>query len=132
MQNFSASGSTHRTAFCNHRHRPKTLPRRVFCTNEKRINNKLVGQQPFIKNPVRQKKKLTAAIFTHTKTSFQIIRENILLSENQKKNTVQKNSLYYTEKNSRFVRVFCKILYTLFTIDFSITKKYPSIIQRKN
>jgi len=39
-------------------------------------------------------------------TSFQIIRENILPSENQKKNTVQKNSLYYTEKNSSFVDVF--------------------------
>ena len=37
MQNFSASGCTHRTAFCNHRHRPKTLPRRVLCPNEKRI-----------------------------------------------------------------------------------------------
>lgn len=32
----------HRTAFCNHRHRPKTLPCRVLCTNEKRINNKFI------------------------------------------------------------------------------------------
>ena len=32
-------------------------------------------------------------------------------------------SLYYTEKNSRFVRVFFKILYTLFTFDFMIAKK---------
>ena len=42
--------------------------------------------------------------------------------KNKKKNTVQKNSLYYTEKNSRFVRVFCKIFYTLFTFNFTITK----------
>jgi len=48
----------------------------------------------------------------------------------KKKNTVQKNSFYYTEKNSRFVRVFFKILYTLFTFNFTIGK-YPSIIQRK-
>ena len=40
-------------------------------------------------------------------------------------------SLYYTEKNSRFVRVFFKNLYTLFTFNFTITKKYPSIIRRK-
>lgn len=40
--NFSASGCTHRTAFCNHRPRPKTLPCRVLCTNEKRINNKFI------------------------------------------------------------------------------------------
>jgi len=65
---------------------------------------------------------LTTAIFTHTKTSFQIIRENIFDSENTKrKDTVQK-PLYYTEKNSHFVRVFFKILYTLFTFDFIIVK----------
>ena len=58
----------------------------------------------------------------HTKTSFQIIRENILPSENQKEKHRSKNSLYYTEKNHRFVRVFCKILYTLFTFNFTITK----------
>ena len=37
----------------------------------------------------------------------------------------RKNSLYYTEKNSRFVRVFFKILYTLFTFNFTITKNTP-------
>ena len=42
-----------------------------------------------------------------------------------------KKSLYYTEKNFNFVRVFFKILYTLFTFHFTIAKKYPSIIQRK-
>jgi hypothetical protein len=67
----------------------------------------------------------------HTKTSFQIIRENILPSENQKKNTVQKNSLYYTEKNSHFVRVFCKIFYTLFTFNFTI-EKIPLYNTEKN
>ena len=45
-----------------------------------------------------------------------------MLSENQKEKALRKNSLYYTEKNSRFVRVFCKILYTLFTFDFTIEK----------
>lgn len=40
----------------------------------------------------------------------------------KKKNTFQKNSLYYTEKNPHFVRVFFKILYTLFTFDFTIEK----------
>ena len=40
----------------------------------------------------------------------------------KKKKCLEKNSLYYTEKNSRFVRVFCKILYTLFTFDFTIEK----------
>lgn len=78
-----------------------------------------------------EKKKLPAAIFTHTKPSFKIIRENILLSENQKEKVLRKNSLYYTEKNSGFVRVFCEIFYTLFTFDFTIAKKYTSIIQRK-
>ena len=48
-----------------------------------------------------------------------------------KRKRLSKNSLYYTEKNSRFVRVFFKIFYTLFTFDFTITKKYPSIIRRK-
>jgi len=61
----------------------------------------------------------------HTKTSFKIIRENILLSENQKEKHFSKNSLYYTEKNSRFVRVFCKILYTLFTFNFTKEKNTP-------
>ena len=45
---------------------------------------------------------------------------------------LRKKSLYYTEKNFNYVRVFFKIIYTLFTIDFTITKKYPSIIRRKN
>jgi hypothetical protein len=58
---------------------------------------------------------LPAAIFTHTKTSFQIIRENILLSENQKEKSLRKNSLYYTEKNFRFVRVFLEKIYKLFS-----------------
>ena len=47
------------------------------------------------------------------------------------KNSPIKKSLYYTEKNFHFVRVFFKILYTLFTFNFMIAKKYPSIIQRK-
>ena len=47
------------------------------------------------------------------------------------KNSLIKKSLYYTEKNFHFVRVFCKILYTLFTFNFTITKEYLSIIQRK-
>ena len=40
----------------------------------------------------------------------------------KKKKCLEKKPLYYTEKNSRFVRVFCKILYTLFTFDFTIEK----------
>jgi len=40
----------------------------------------------------------------------------------KKKKRLEKNSLYYTEKNFNFVRVFCKILYTLFTFDFTIEK----------
>ena len=47
------------------------------------------------------------------------------------KKCLEKNSLYYTEKNPHFVRVFFKILYTLFTFNFTLAKKYPSIIQRK-
>ena len=43
----------------------------------------------------------------------------------------RKKSLYYTEKNFHFVRVFFKILYILFTFHFTIAKKYPSIIRRK-
>ena len=45
-----------------------------------------------------------------------------MLSENQKEKVLRKNSLYYTEKNSRFVRVFFKILYTLFTFNLTIEK----------
>ena len=52
-------------------------------------------------------------------------------SENQKENAFRKNSLYYTEKNSRFVRVFCKILYILFTFDFTI-EKIPLYNTEKN
>ena len=78
-----------------------------------------------------KRKKLPAAIFTHTKTSFQIIRENILLSEKQKEKVLRKNSLYYTEKNFRFVRVFFKIFYTLFTFNFS-KEKIPLYNTEKN
>ena len=35
---------------------------------------------------------------------------------------LRKNSLYYTEKNPHFVRVFFKILYILFTFHFAIEK----------
>ena len=35
----------------------------------------------------------------------------------------RKMSLYYTEKNSHFVRVFFKILYTLFTFNFTKEEK---------
>ena len=45
-----------------------------------------------------------------------------MLSENQKEKVLRKNSLYYTEKNPHFVRVFFKILYTLFTFNFTIEK----------
>ena len=67
----------------------------------------------------------------HTKPSFKIIRENILLSENQKEKHRSKNSLYYTEKNSCFVRVFFEILYTLFTFHFTI-EKIPLYNTEKN
>ena len=51
-------------------------------------------------------------------------------SDENKNSPHEKKSLYYTEKNFHFVRVFFKILYTLFTFNFTI-EKYPSIIQRK-
>ena len=54
-----------------------------------------------------------------------------MLSENQKEKALRKNSLYYTEKNFRFVRVFCKILYTLFTFDFT-KEKIPLYNTEKN
>lgn len=50
----------------------------------------------------------------HTKPSFKIIRENILLSENQKEKHRSKNSLYYTEKKSSFVDVFLEKFINLF------------------
>jgi len=56
-------------------------------------------------------------------------RKNETKFEN--KNSLIKKSLYYTEKNFHFVRVFFKNLYTLFTFNFTIAKKYPSIIRRK-
>ena len=40
-------------------------------------------------------------------------------------------SLYYTEKNLNFVRVFFKILYTLFTFNFTI-EKIPLYNTEKN
>lgn len=49
----------------------------------------------------------------------------------KKKKHLEKNSLYYTEKNSHFVRVFCKILYTLFTFNFTI-EKIPLYNTEKN
>ena len=54
-----------------------------------------------------------------------------MLSENQKEKALRKNSLYYTEKNSHFVRVFFKILYTLFTFNFTI-EKIPLYNTEKN
>ena len=48
-----------------------------------------------------------------------------MLSEKQKEKVLRKNSLYYTEKNLHFVRVFFKILYTLFTFDFTMEEKIP-------
>ena len=51
--------------------------------------------------------------------------------KNKKKKCLEKNSLYYTEKNSRFVRVFFKILYTLFTFVFTI-EKIPLYNTEKN
>ena len=49
----------------------------------------------------------------------------------KKKRHRSKNSLYYTEKNSHFVRVFFKILYTLFTFDFA-KEKIPLYNTEKN
>lgn len=54
-----------------------------------------------------------------------------MLSENQKEKHRSKNSLYYTEKNFHFVRVFFKILYTLFTFNFTI-EKMPLYNTEKN
>jgi len=47
------------------------------------------------------------------------------------KNSLIKKSLYYTEKNFHFVRVFFKILYTLFTFHFTI-EKIPIYNTEKN
>lgn len=44
---------------------------------------------------------------------------------------LRKNSLYYTEKNLHFVRVFCEFLYTLFTFDFT-KEKIPLYNTEKN
>ena len=49
-------------------------------------------------------------------------REYFHKVKTKKKKHRSKNSLYYTEKISRFVRVFFKILYTLFTFHFTIEK----------
>ena len=54
-----------------------------------------------------------------------------MLNESQKEKHRSKNSFYYTEKNSRFVRVFFKILYTLFTFNFTI-EKIPLYNTEKN
>lgn len=54
-----------------------------------------------------------------------------MLSEKRKEKVLRKNSLYYTEKNSHFVRVFFKILYTLFTFNFTI-EKMPLYNTEKN
>ena len=48
------------------------------------------------------------------------------------KNSLIKKFLYYTEKNSHFVRVFCKILYTLFTFHFTTEEKIPLYNTEKN
>ena len=130
MQNFSASRCTHRTAFCNHRHRPKTLPCRVLCPNEKRINDEFIRWQSFIKNPVWQKKKLTAAIFTHMKTSFKIIRENIFPSGKQKKKHRSKPPLLYGEKFPFCSGVFQNSLHLVY-IRFYY-KKIPLYNTEKN
>lgn len=49
----------------------------------------------------------------------------------KKKKYLEKNSLYYTEKNPHFVRVFCKNFYTLFTFDFTL-EKIPLYNTEKN
>jgi len=56
-------------------------------------------------------------------------RKNETKFEN--KNSPIKKSLYYTEKNFNFVRVFFKILYTLFTFHFTIAKNTPLYTEKK-
>ena len=58
-------------------------------------------------------------------------REYFYKVKTKKKKCLEKNSLYYTEKNPRFVRVFFKILYTLFTFHFT-TAKIPLYNTEKN
>ena len=52
-------------------------------------------------------------------------------AKTQKEKHRSKNSLYYTEKNFRFVRVFFKNFYILFTFDFAI-EKIPLYNTEKN
>lgn len=69
--------------------------------------------------------KLTAVIiFTVIFNAFYTSFGFVLLAENN-------DCLYYTEKNLRFVRVFCKILYTLFIFNFT-KEKIPLYNTEKN
>ena len=90
----SASGRTHITLLSHLRNRPKTDAFAVTNRNKKTINYKFNMAKSFhqrfcsaYSKPCRRFCNFCLRAFF---TSFQIIRENILPSENQKKNTVQK------------------------------------------
>ena len=129
LQRVSASGRTHIALLRHLRNGPKAYAFAVANRNKKTVNHKFVRRKVFIKDFVRQKKKLTAAIFTHTKPSFQIIRENIFDSENTKK---------HRSKTPSTIRRKIPVLFGCFSEFFtsclhliSPQKKCPSIIRRK-
>ena len=90
----SASSRTHITRLCHLRNRPKTYTFAVANRNKKTVNHKFVRRKVFIKDFVRHIVNLAVGfvifICVHFLTSFQIIRENILPSENQKKKHLEK------------------------------------------
>ena len=129
LERVSASGRTHITLLRHLRNRPKTYTFAVANRNKKTVNHKFVRRKVFIKDFVRHVVNLAVGfvIFVCVLfwTSFQIIRENIFIKWKPKRKRLSKNPLYYTEKNPRFVRLFFKILYTLFTIDSTKEKNTP-------
>ena len=112
LERVSASGRTHITLLRHLRNRPKTYTFAVANRNKKTVNHKFVRRKVFIKDFVRHVVNLVVGfvifICVHFWTYFQIIRESILLSENQKKNTIQKTPSTIRRKISVLFGCFAK------------------------
>lgn len=125
----SASGRAHITLLRHLRNRPKAYTFAVANRNKKTVNHKFVRRKVFIKDFVWHIVNLAVGfvifICVHFEPPSKLFEIVFCRVETKRKTPFKKTSLYYTEKNFNFVRVFCKIFYTLFTFDFTITKNAP-------
>ncbi len=73
--------------------------------------------------PTRKPKIFIVKIIVFSFQVFILFIHQKCKGENAKEKRLAKNSLYYTDKNPRFVRAFFIILYTLFAFNFITAEK---------